>query len=412
MTATKLAFVYPSFNQHGGAELYLITTMNALVERGYQVDLFTAAYDQSIHPALDQVRFGVRTLGGHGFNEGLPGTLRMIWNLSRRLRGYDLVVASNFPAHIWGLGVRAVPIVWLCMEPKRNLYPDIMYAEAAGLRPSDYRTVADYKGLSGLWTLLTRDQHVLLPYNLRLVFQRALDRLAVRHVDHVFAISPYVKEKVEQIYHHPSVQNVWGGIRMDMDGTPEITYEPFVLVPTRLEPIKNVEVVLRAVRILRENGELGDYQVIITGSGTMLEDLKALTHDLGLGDVVTFAGFVNQRQRDRYYATCSLVVYPSLAESLGLPVAEAAFHEKTVIADRHGGPAAMIEHDETGLVVDMTQPPALAAAMSALIADPERARTMGQAAHRHIASFMALDPWADHFAQLIDTCLDSNRAVG
>jgi trehalose synthase len=97
------------------------------------------------------------------------------------------------------------------------------------------------------------------------------------------------------------------------------------------------------------------------------------------------AAIVNALQR-----RADVVVQKSLAEGFGLTVAEAMWKHRPVVASRVGGIQDQIVHDESGILVD--DPCDLAAfgrAIREVLADPERARRMGSAAHDRVcASFL------------------------
>jgi glycosyltransferase involved in cell wall biosynthesis len=390
--ALRLAVVYPSFGQAGGAENHSIAACAALARRGHAVTLVTSSYDEALFPARAGLPFAVRTVGGRGLFAGpadLPALMRRVAALAADA---DLVLPVNFPASAWTLLCRP-PRVWLCLEPKRNLYPDIMYAEAPGFGPHGFRP-------SGLRAAL-RDPHLLLPFGARAGLQRALDQHAARGMRAILTNSPSIAGKCAQVYPHMAgrIHTTWAPVEMpDAAGR---AYQPFVLVPTRLEPIKNVDVVLRAAARLRDTGAPGGWRVVVMGDGDARAGLEAQALALGLGDSVTFTGYVPREERERLYATCGFIVYPALAEPLGLPVAEAAMHHKPSIADRHGGPADMIAHGETGLLADMTDEAALTDALGGLMARPDDLPRLGDAAAARLAPLMAEPGWGDAFEALL-----------
>jgi glycosyltransferase involved in cell wall biosynthesis len=82
-------------------------------------------------------------------------------------------------------------------------------------------------------------------------------------------------------------------------------------------------------------------------------------------------------------------VMPSLwPEPLGATVAEAMSRGRPVIGTRLGGHADMLDK-RTGILVPQGDAAALAAAMSALIDDPDRRQALGRAARERAASFSA-----------------------
>ncbi len=275
-----------------------------------------------------------------------------------------------------------------------------MYAEASSFTPHQFRTASHYQGFKGLWRLLTRDPHVLLPYSARALGQRIFDQLAVRRVDHILTHSPYTAEKIRKVYAHKPVEVIWAGVPLPKPQPPSEpqpqteSSAPIILVPTRLEPIKNVANVLLAIGTLQNQGSLHPYRVVVMGTGSEEANLRQLALEAGLEAAVTFTGFVSDSERESLYQRCAMVVYPALAEPLGLPCIEAGLHQKPVIASDAGGPSTIIVNQQTGLLVNMSDPQAIAGAIAALIADPEGAAHMGHAAEALLRPRCGLEAWA------------------
>lgn len=390
-SAVKLAFVHPSFEEHGGAENYLIAAMNGLASRGHDVHLFTAGYDSDHFPPPETAPYTLHTLGGRGYMEGIGGTFKMAQWLRADFTGYDRVIPVNFPAHIWTALARPnTPLIWLCMEPKRALYPRVMFAEAPDFQQVDYRKSADYRSI---WELLRHDAHVLLPYRLRAALQRLLDRYAVRQINTILTHSDYTAGKIRRIYPRQTVQAIGAGLpEPQFKGLAE---EKIILVPTRLEPVKNVEVALRAMHRLKESNRSDGYRLVVMGTGSDAERLQSLTAQLDLEDCAGFTGFVSDAERDALYERCALAVYPALAEPFGMPVIEAGRYGKPVIASHQGGPATMIQHNKNGLLVDMIDIPALTDAIGRLIHDAGERQRLGQLAQHMVTTHYNLEQWLD-----------------
>lgn len=98
-------------------------------------------------------------------------------------------------------------------------------------------------------------------------------------------------------------------------------------------------------------------------------ELRALVSQLGLGDRVSFTGFVDDvpaslRQLD------VLVHASTLPEPFGQVVVEGMAAGVPVVAPRAGGPAEIVEDDSTGLLFTPGDSAALAARLRRLAADP------------------------------------------
>jgi len=101
---------------------------------------------------------------------------------------------------------------------------------------------------------------------------------------------------------------------------------------------------------------------------------------LPMEDFEENAVIVNALQRG-----ADVVVQKSLAEGFGLTVAEAMWKRRPVVASRIGGIQDQIEHGVSGLLLDdPADLEAYGAATLELLASPERAAAMGDAAHERV----------------------------
>ncbi|NLH49824.1 MAG: glycosyltransferase family 4 protein [Myxococcales bacterium] len=100
--------------------------------------------------------------------------------------------------------------------------------------------------------------------------------------------------------------------------------------------------------------------------------------ELGVADRVIFAGF--RRDMERVYAAADLSVMPSFAgEGVSGVLREAMACGLPVITTDVGGNAELVRDGETGLVVPIRQPAALAGALQRLVVDRELAARLAGA---------------------------------
>ncbi|PDW03153.1 glycosyltransferase family 4 protein [Candidatus Viridilinea mediisalina] len=114
----------------------------------------------------------------------------------------------------------------------------------------------------------------------------------------------------------------------------------FLLFVSTIEPRKNLETLLRALRIALDRRPQAGYQLVAAGrAGWLDQPIYALVRDLRLGDAVTFLGGVAPKELHWLYAACRLYANPSLYEGFGLPVLEAlACAAPTLVADNSSLP--------------------------------------------------------------------------
>ncbi len=144
--------------------------------------------------------------------------------------------------------------------------------------------------------------------------------------------------------------------------------------------IKGQEDLLAAAAIVLK--ERPDVRFVVVGDGfgeegkRHFESVKQLACELGVDHAVVFTG----RRSDHVdiLAALDISVQCSLTENYGGTI-ESLLMEKAMIATRAGGMPEVVIDGETGLLVPVRDPQALAAAILRLVRDPELGRTLGRA---------------------------------
>jgi glycosyltransferase involved in cell wall biosynthesis len=113
------------------------------------------------------------------------------------------------------------------------------------------------------------------------------------------------------------------------------------------------------------------------------EELQALVRELQLGDRFTFAGGISDPRT--FLCDADLFVLPSRSEGFSNAIVEAMAAALPVVATDVGGNAEAVLDGVTGRIVQPENSEALAAAMREVLADPEKAKTMGQAGRQRVA---------------------------
>jgi alpha-maltose-1-phosphate synthase len=111
------------------------------------------------------------------------------------------------------------------------------------------------------------------------------------------------------------------------------------------------------------------------------------------------------------YSHAALFVCPSVYEPFGLINLEAMACGTPVVATAVGGIREVVVHDETGWLVPPADPPALAAAMRALLAQPERGAAFGRAGRRRVESRFSWERIAELTLELYRDAIAAHRAT-
>lgn len=127
--------------------------------------------------------------------------------------------------------------------------------------------------------------------------------------------------------------------------------EPRVVVLSRLVPHKQIEDALDAVAALR--GRVPGLHLDVVGGGWWRQRLVDHVHRLGIADVVTFHGHVDDLTKHDVLQSSWVHLLPSRKEGWGLAVLEAAQHAVPTIGYRSsGGLSDSIIDGVTGVLVD------------------------------------------------------------
>ncbi len=181
---------------------------------------------------------------------------------------------------------------------------------------------------------------------------------------------------------------------------------PRVVVLGRLVPHKRVEIAIRAAAALRDR--FPDLRIDVVGQGWWAGELTALACRLGVEDIVTFHGFVDEQAKADLLARAWVGALPSVKEGWGLSVVEAASHGTPSIAfSRAGGLAESILDGQTGVLVDGNED-AFVAALADLLADRERCAVLGRRARAYASEF-SWDVTAAAFARVLGEVTDHTR---
>jgi 1,2-diacylglycerol 3-alpha-glucosyltransferase len=129
-------------------------------------------------------------------------------------------------------------------------------------------------------------------------------------------------------------------------------------------------------------------RLLLVGDGPYRGQCAQMARDLGIGDRVTFAGFVPRDQVDQYYAASDLFVFSSITETQGLVVQEAMSYGLPAVAVAGGGASAGIQNGVNGFIVKNDAQP-FAAKVLQIVSDPLLYEALSHGASTSVRSYTA-----------------------
>src|SRR4051794_13046576 len=153
---------------------------------------------------------------------------------------------------------------------------------------------------------------------------------------------------------------------------------PVLLFVGRIQPLKGVDVAVRALAELRRPDAL----LLVVGGASGMEGnaevarVTRLIDELGVRDQVRFVEPQPHHILSTYYRAADIVVVPSRSESFGLVALEAAACGIPVVASAVGGLLTLVDDGLTGFLISGRDPSLFADRIRRIIDDPALAASM------------------------------------
>lgn len=245
--------------------------------------------------------------------------------------------------------------------------------------------------------------------------RRILDAITGRLFNKAFiAVSDAVKNSAQRTLGFKNVNLIYNSI--DMNVFSPLSDEEKRKVREALSLKQDTFVIVTAGRLDAQKGHIfllealsdprlkvADIKLLILGEGCLEKELKDLAENLGIREKVMFMGY---RKDARNVVGCAdAFILPTISEGFGLSLLEAMALKVPCIASRTGGVSEIIESGIDGLLVDPAQADLLAGAISELLSDPVRRRSIALNSYNKIAENFDIKKNVKMLEELYEGCL-------
>ncbi len=245
---------------------------------------------------------------------------------------------------------------------------------------------------------------------LRAPLHAALGRLTVWLADAVVAPSAATARELEADYGARGVQVIPNGIALPAAAPPSRAQDgETILFVGRLRTRKAVAVLFEAfaeVAAARPRARL-----VVLGDGEQRAALEAQRARLGLESRVDLRGAVPREETARWLREADIFCLPSTYEGFPLAILEAMAQGLPVVATRVAGVPEAIEEGASGLVVDAEDGRALAAALVALLSDPDRRGRYGTRGRELLAERFSIADVSARYVERFSLLARKGRAA-
>ena len=157
---------------------------------------------------------------------------------------------------------------------------------------------------------------------------------------------------------------------------------PRLLCIGRLSPEKGFDLAVTAFATVVQRFPRA--RLLIAGDGVSRFELEQLVAKQGIRHCVDFLGWVKPAEVLPLINGSTMVLMPSRQESLPMVALEAALMARPVVATRVGGLPEVVEHEQSGLLVETEDSQAFGEAIESLLRQPTLAVRMGQVARMQL----------------------------
>ncbi len=378
----------PGTRDSGGMNVYIRELSRQLCRRAHTMDIFTRRSDDSTPEVVEldertrviQIEAGPVEAGKQSLHRYLPQFRSGVLDFQKRSgRTYDLV-----HSHYWLSG-------WVgqALKARWNVPHVIMF-----------HTLGEAKNRAHL------SEH-------EPEYRIAGERLLAQGADRIICASEGEREALVRLYGVPRQRIALVPCGVDTDRFRPLGQarsrrrldlplgEPIVLFVGRMEPLKGIDILLRAVAQME-----GRFSVLVVGGddrdALRRAQLQALAAQLGISRRVSFLDAVPHDQLPLYYSAADVCVVPSYYESFGLVALEAMACGVPVVASRVGGLRETVQDGQTGYLVAWRCPEPFAERLELLLGNEPLRRSLGRLARSAVERFR----WSDVAAQVEDVYHD------
>ena len=180
--------------------------------------------------------------------------------------------------------------------------------------------------------------------------------------DEVWTVSDHAAETLRGYGFNGEIQTISNGCDMKIPQkaweeaarqTFHLQSSPILLYVGQLDYKKNIRAILEAAALLKRQGT--DFQLVLAGQGQDDQNLRDDADTLGISRSTVFTGHLYEPDLlNGLYMSASLFVFPSLYDTGGLVVSEAAMMGTPSLVVKNGAPAERIIDRKNGLVCEDT----------------------------------------------------------
>ncbi len=373
----------------GGMNVYVAELTRQLGRMGVHVDVFTRSQDEHVPHVVHSLGYGNRVVhvpAGPEFplpKKELAEYIPIFANEIERFAAEKNIHYDLIHSHYWMSGIAAEQLKTHWQVPVLQMFHTLglmknRIAQSPEEMEGDYRS----KGEKRVMQMADKIVAATPAEEAQLEFLYGLDRQKIVTIPPGVDTSrfyPIEQEEAKEAINIPCKNRL-------------------LLFVGRIEPLKGLQNLLKAIALIRERRTPaetcyclvvigGDPNASIEAMSSEMINIKRLSKELGLEDLVVFLGKRAQDTLPYYYSAADILIMPSYYESFGMVALEAMACGTPVVASQVGGLPFLVQDGKTGFVVPGGDPEALVEPLMKLMNNDELRETMGKQAAEYALQY-------------------------
>lgn len=247
-----------------------------------------------------------------------------------------------------------------------------------------------------------------------------MNTVALRFIDNYIAVSGNFKEMlINRKFNPADIYVLYNG--MDFT-TPAEGYsrrslldkyrlsieddEVIVGIAARLYPVKSIETIVRAARLVKDRNT--KVKFVIGGDGEDRRMLEALVSELDLGDTVFFIGWLDDPKE--LMSSIDISVLTSISESFPYSILEGARFKKATISTDVGGIPDLIENGKNGCLFKPGDISRFSELILELASDEKKRAVMGESLYDNAMRDFSVESMARTQSNIYKSIIEKNEA--
>ena len=221
------------------------------------------------------------------------------------------------------------------------------------------------------------------------------------HAAHVVANSEGLANLARSHAREDDIKVIPAGVDLDLfrsNSSTELSGSLNLIAVGRLSEQKRFEDLLSAISKLPDPNAA---KLTIVGDGPLRGSLASQAARLGLGQQVTFKGWVHRDDLAQAYRDADVFVLPSSDEGMSNALLEAMASGLAVVGTEIAGTSEVVIEGQTGLLVPVGDVDALSGALRRLIEDREKTEALGSAGRARAEQHYDWDKAAAAYEELL-----------